>query len=456
MNPDALTIAEQLDAERKAGKVRSPLHGIPVLIKDNIGTADKMETTAGSLALVGAKPPRDAFIVARLREAGAVILGKTNLSEWAFARSENASNGWSARGGQTRNPYVLDRNPNGSSSGSAVAVSANLCVVAIGTETDGSIVNPASTCGVVGLKPTVGLISRSGIIPGALSQDTAGPMARTVKDAAILLTVLAATDPADSACTNHPADLTHDFAAALKPGALRGARLGFMPRRADLFPSLDREEKAIVAALRLAGADVAELSKLPSHGPLTEAEFRVFDYELKDGLNSWFAALGANVPVKSLADLIVFNEKHREQEMRFCGQELFLQAEAKGRLTEKAYIDALAKVRLLARTEGLDALFKAHRLDAIIALTCGPAFTTDPVYGNRRTGGSSQLAAVAGYPNIAVPATDLFGLPIGISFIGPAWSDAQLLSLAADFEAQTRARREPRFLPTIETPSAKP
>ncbi len=450
LNPDALAIADTLDAERKAGHVRGPLHGIPVLIKDNIATADRMETTAGSLALVGAKPAHDAFLVARLREAGAVILGKTNLSEWANFRSSTSTSGWSGRGGQTRNPYALDRDPSGSSSGSAVAVAANLCVVAVGTETDGSIISPSSVCGIVGLKPTVGLVSRTGIIPISVSQDTAGPMARTVRDAAILLGALAAADPRDAATQPRPADLAADFAAALKPGALKGARLGIVRGPFTFHPRMEAVLTGLVAALRAAGAVVVDPLELPVMKKLSEPEDAVLHYEFKDGLNAWFASLGPGAPVKSLAELIAFNEAHRAQEMPFFAQEELIAAQARGPLTEPAYRDALALGRKLARTEGIDAAMDANQLDALVALSSGPAWPIDPVNGDHFTGDSTSLAAVAGYPSVTVPAGHVFGLPIGLSFFGRAWSEGKLLALAADFETRTHARREPTFPPHVE------
>ena len=454
LNPDALEIAAQLDAERKAGKVRGPLHGIPVLIKDNIGTADRMETTAGSLALIGAKPPRDAFLVTRLREAGAVILGKTNLSEWANFRSANSTSGWSGRGGQTHNPYALDRNPSGSSSGPAVACAANLCVVAVGTETDGSVVSPSAHCSIVGMKPTVGLVSRTGIIPISVAQDTAGPMARTVRDAAILLGVLAGSDSRDAATQIRPVDLPRDFAAAMKPGALKGARIGILHGPFGFQPRMEGVLGQAGAVLRAGGAEVIDLGELPSIKELTDREQELLLYEFKDGINTWFASLGPAAPVKSLAELMAFNETHGAQEMPFFGQDLLVQAQAKGPLTEPAYLDARAACLRISRTEGIDALMEKHKLDAIVSLTSGPAWLTDPVNGDFFSGESSTLAAVAGYPSVTVPAAEVHGLPIGLSFTGRAWSEAELLSLAADFETHTHARREPRFLPSIESDAA--
>lgn len=451
LNPDALAIAEKLDAERKAGRVRGPLHGIPVLIKDNIATADKMETTAGSLALVGLKPPRDAHVVSRLRDAGAVLLGKANLSEWANFRGNGSTSGWSARGGFTRHPYALDRNPSGSSSGSAVAVSANLCVVAIGTETNGSIVGPASVCGIVGVKPTVGLVSRAGIIPIAVSQDTAGPMTRTVRDAALTLAALAGRDERDPATNEMPAEFDRDFAAALKPDALRGARVGVLKGPFGFRPWMEPPLARLLAALRAAGAEVIELGDFPALSSLGSASGEVLRYEFKDGINAYLAELGPTSPRKTLADLIAFNEAHAAEELAHFGQELFVQSQGKGPLTDQAYLTARANALRLSRTEGIDALLAQHRLDALCAITTGPAGLGDPLYGGASpsTGGSSTPAAAAGYPSITVPAGDVKGLPFGVSFFGAAWTEARLLALAADFEAKTRARREPKLLPTL-------
>jgi amidase len=444
LNPDALSIATQLDTERRAGRVRGPLHGIPILIKDNIATADRMETTAGSLALVGAKPPRDAHLVTRLRAAGAVILGKTNLSEWANFRGSNSVSGWSARGGQTRNPFAIDRNPSGSSSGSAVAVSANLCVAAIGTETNGSIVSPSSVCGVVGVKPTVGLVSRSGIIPISASQDTAGPMTRTVRDAAIVLAALAGRDERDAATGEIPADFSMEFAAALRAGALRGARIGVLRNTFAFRPWLESVREKVTAQLRDAGAEVIDVSDVrPSGNPSHE----VMLYEFKAGVNAYLAELPVS-KVKTMADVIAFNQEHAREEMPIFGQELMIQAQAKGPLTDKAYLDARANSLRLSRTEGIDALMDKHQLDALFALTTGPAALSDPIYGGASvgTGGSSGLAAIAGYPSVTVPGAELKGLPMGVSFFGRAWSEAKLLGYAADFEARTRVRREPKFI----------
>lgn len=451
LNPDALAIAEQLDAERRAGHVRGPLHGIPILIKDNVATVDKMETTAGSLALVGAKPPRDAHLVSRLRAAGAVILGKTNLSEWANFRGSNSTSGWSGRGGQTRNPYALDRNPSGSSSGSAAAVSANLCVVAIGTETNGSIVSPASVCGIVGVKPTVGLVSRAGIIPISASQDTAGPMARSVRDAAILLSALSGRDERDAATADIPANLNVDFAGALTPGTLKGARIGVLRGPFGFRPWLEPVLAKAVAALQAAGAETIDLGEPAAIRQISGPSYEVLLYEFKAGLNAYFAELPSTSRIRTLADVIAFNQEHAKEELSIFGQEIMVQAEAKGPLTDKVYLEARANSIRFARTEGIDALMEKHQLDALVALTTGPAGAGDPVYGgaSTSTGGSSGLAAVAGYPSVTLPTAEVHGLPMGISFIGRAWTEARLLALAADFEARTRARREPKLLSTI-------
>lgn len=452
VNPEARAMAERLDAERRAGRVRGPLHGIPILLKDNIATADQMETTAGSLALVGQRPPRDATLVARLREAGAVILGKTNLSEWANFRGERSVSGWSGRGGQTLNPYALDRSPSGSSSGSAVAVAANLCVAAIGTETNGSIVSPSSACGIVGVKPTVGLVSRSGVIPIAASFDTAGPMTRTVRDAALVLAALAGVDPADAATTQWPAGMSIDYAAALTTGALRGARIGVL-RGKNHRPDPGALLAAAIESLRAGGAEVVEAGELPGVGPMIE----VFLYEMKQGLADYFLTLGGAGRIKTLDDVIRFNEENWAREMPLFGQQRFLQAQAKGPLTDPAYLDARAACRRLTRDEGIDARMNEHRLDALIAITAAPAGLidrvgrTDPIFGERGpAGGASGPAAIAGYPSVTVPLAHVSELPVGLLFFGRAWTEAKLLAFAADFEARTKARREPRFRPSVE------
>ena len=451
VNPDALRTAERLDAERKAGRVRGALHGIPVLLKDNIATADRMETTAGSLALVGAKPLRDAHLVARLREAGAVILGKTNMSEWAYFRGNRGISGWSARGGQTRNPYALDRNPSGSSSGSAVAVAANLCVVAIGTETNGSIMSPASACGIVGLKPTVGRVSRSGIIPISVTQDTAGPMTRTVRDAALVLAAMCGVDEQDETTTHSPMGAAVDLAAPFRREALRGARVGVLRGPFGFHPRMEAVLDGIVAALREAGADVVDGVKVATLTKFGVQEGEVLSFEFKDGVNRYLEALGPKSPMRSLADVIAFNEAHRAQEMPYFGQEDLTTAQARGPLTERTYLEAREALLRFTRAEGIDATMDGGKLDVLVMLTRGPAGLTDPVNGDSSSGGSASLAAVAGYPSVTVPAAQVFGLPVGVSFVGRAWSEAKVLALAADFEAKVRARREPTFLPTAPT-----
>ncbi|HEX8503161.1 MAG TPA: amidase [Pyrinomonadaceae bacterium] len=446
-NPDAPGIAEALDRERKAGRVRGPLHGVPVLIKDNIDPADRMETTAGSLALVGARPARDAYVAERLRAAGCVIVGKTNLSEWANFRSTHSSSGWSGRGGQTRNPYALDRNPCGSSSGSGAAVSANLALVGVGTETDGSIVCPSGACGIVGIKPTLGLVSRSGIIPISHSQDTAGPMARTVADAAALLNVLTGSDPRD-AVTRAGARLARtDFTQSLDPGALRGARVGVARKFFGFNDQVDKLMADAVDLLKREGATVVDPADLPSHGKFDAAEFEVLLYEFKADLNRHLAGLPPGDHPRTLKQLIEFNEKNRDREMPYFGQELFVRAEAKGPLTEPAYLKALRSSKALSQAQGVDAVMTKHNLDALVAPTGGPAWTTDLVNGDHFTGGSSTPAAVAGYPNVQVPAGYVYGLPVGISFFGRAFTEAKLIRLAYAYEQATRHRQPPRLLP---------
>jgi amidase len=441
-NPDALTIADGLDRERKEKGARGPLHGIPVLIKDNIDTADRMMTTAGSLAMVGPAPERDAFIVERLRAAGVVLLGKTNLSEWANFRSTKSVSGWSARGGLVRNPYALDRNACGSSSGAGAAIAANLAAAGVGTETDGSIICPSSTNGLVGIKPTVGLASRAGIIPISHSQDTPGPMTRTVRDAALLLAAMAGVDPRDAATAASGGKVPTDLAAGLDAGALRGARLGVLRGPfAGYSPRSDRQIDAVVASLRSAGAEVLDPVELPNAGKYDEAELEVLKYEFKAGLNQYLATR-RGLPVKTLADVIAFNEKNADKEMPHFGQELLLDSEKKGPLTEPAYKTALEKSQRLSR-EGIDTALKTHRLTALVALSGGPAWTIDLVNGDHYLGSSTTPAAVAGYPSITVPAGEVAGLPIGVSFFGAAWSEAALVKLAYAFEQATRARKVP-------------
>ena len=450
LNSDALAIADSLDAERKAGRVRGMLHGVPVLIKDNIDTHDRMTTAAGSLALAHSVAPRDSFVAAQLRAAGAVLLGKTNLSEWANYRSTHSSSGWSGMGGQTRNPYALDRTPSGSSSGSGAATTANLCAVAVGTETDGSITSPSAVQSLVGLKPTVGLVSRAGIIPISHSQDTAGPMARTVTDAAILLGALAGVDPRDSATAASARHAHADYVRFLDVNGLKGARIG-VPRKNYFGYSVaaDAIIDAAVAAMRSAGAIIIDPIELGTEG---HGEGDVLSYEFKADMNAYLASLGAASPMKTLADLIVFNDAHRRDEMPYFGQEIFITAEARGPLTERKYLDALATGHRRSRAQGIDAAVARYRLDAIAAPTQGPPGLIDLVNGDPGGGGSAtSLPAVAGYPHITVPAGYSFGLPVGLSLFGPAWSEPVLLKLAYAFEQLTKVRRPPTFLATADT-----
>jgi amidase len=441
-NPDALEIADTLDAERRSGHVRGALHGIPTLVKDNIDTADGMRTTAGSFALGEVTPARDAFVVERLREAGAVILGKANLSEWANFRSTRSSSGWSARGGQCVNPYDVDRSPCGSSSGSGVAVSANLCAVAVGTETDGSIVCPSSINGLVGIKPTVGLVSRSGVIPVSHSQDTPGPMARTIADAAALLMALAGADPCDAATAR--ARVEPDYAAILDPEGLRGARIGVARKLAGFNDRVDRLFEEALGAMRDLGAEIFDPADIPHTDELEDPELELLLYEFKADLEAYLGSYGPTQPYRALADLIAFNAEHAEGEMPFFAQELFEQAAEKGPLTEPAYLESLETCRRLSRAEGIDAVMDEHRLDALVAPSNSPAWRIDHANGDHDAGGNSTPAAVAGYPNVTVPMGFAFDLPIGISFMGRAWSEGTLLRLASAFEHATRLRRPPQ------------
>ena len=447
INPLALEIARERDRERKEGKVRGPLHGIPVLIKDNIDTADRMQTTAGSLALAGFHAPKDAFIVTRLRESGAVLLGKTNLSEWANIRSTRSSSGWSGRGGQVRNPYILDRNPCGSSSGSAVAVAANLCTVAIGTETDGSIVCPSGTNGIVGIKPTLGLWSRYGIIPIAHSQDTAGPMARTVRDAAYLLGALCGSDDTDSATGKSKGKYHPDYTVFLDPNGLKGIRIGILKEFMGFHPGVDDVMKSAFHVMTHQGAELAEVECAQERDQWNKAEWQVLLYELKHDLNNYLSER-PGAPVRSLAEIIAFNEAHAGQEMPWFGQEIFLEAEGKGGLEEKEYQDALALSKKLT-TETIDNVMASHRLDCLVAPTNAPAWTTDWINGDHYIGGSSDLAAISGYPSITVPAGWIHGLPVGISFIGKAWDEPTLLKIAFAFEQAGNYRRKPEFIASL-------
>ena len=449
VNPDALAIADALDAERKVKGPRGPMHGIPVLIKDNIATADRMMTTAGSLALLGSIAPKDSHVAKKLRDAGAVILGKTNLSEWANIRSSHSSSGWSARGGQTRNPYVLDRNPCGSSSGSGAAVSANFCAVAVGTETDGSVVCPSSANGIAGIKPTVGLISRSGIIPISHTQDTAGPMARTVADAAVLLGALAGEDSDDSATAGSRGHIAPDYTKFLDAKGLRGARIGIVRKLFGFSDAVDALMNAALETMKHEGAELVDPVEIDSLGKLDDPELDILLTELKADLNAYLAKLGPKAPVHTLKEVIEFNERDKAKEMPYFGQDLFLKAEAKGPLTDKGYLETLAKCRKLSREEGIDAVMDKHKLDALVAPTGGPAWVTDPVTGDHFGGGSSQLPAMAGYPNINVTAGFSFGLPVGISFFGRAWSEPTLIKIAYAYEQASKFRRAPRFIPTL-------
>ncbi|WNG25447.1 amidase [Cystobacter fuscus] len=450
LNPDALAIAAALDAEREAKGPRGPLHGIPVLIKDNIGTADKMQTTAGSLALVGAVPSRDAFVVERLRAAGAVILGKTNLSEWANFRSTHSCSGWSGRGGQCRNPYALDRTPSGSSSGSGAATAANLCAVSVGTETDGSIVSPSAACSLVGLKPTVGLVSRSGIVPLSHTQDSAGPMTRTVTDAAVLLGVLAGVDPSDAVTAVSQRHAHADYTRFLDVNGLKGARIG-VPRERffGYHPATDALIERALEVLKARGAELIE-APIPSAAKLDEPELEVLLHDFKADIEAYLAGLGERTRLKTLADLIRFNEEHRDTELAWFGQELFHQAREKGPLTDKKYRKALEACRKLSREQGLDAVMAKHELDALVAPTQAPPGLIDLVNGDHWLGSSSTPAAVAGYPSITVPAGYIAGLPVGLSFIGKAWSEPTLLRLAFAYEQATKHRRPPTFAPTAD------
>ncbi|WP_309669904.1 amidase [Gemmatimonas sp.] len=448
-NPDALTIAAERDAERRAGTVRGPLHGIPVLIKDNIDSADRMQTTAGSLALVGKPAPRDAFIVQRLREAGAVLLGKTNLSEWANFRSTRSTSGWSGRGGQTRHPFVLDRNPCGSSSGTGTAISANLAAVGIGTETDGSIICPSSICGLVGIKPTVGLWSRSGIIPISASQDTAGPMARTVADAAALLGALTGVDGRDRATAESAGKSAADYTTFLDAKSLQGARIGVARNMAGFHPMTDAAFERAIESLRKAGAVIVDPANVPTVGKYDEAELDVLLYEFKAGVNAYLAERGSTVSVRTMDDVIAFNRANASAEMPYFGQEQMERSQSMGSLDDAKYRDAVAACRRLSRDEGIDAIMAQHSLDAIVAPSNGPSWPTDLINGDRYSGGNSSVAAVAGYPSITVPMGFADALPLGVSFIGRAWSEGRLIGLAYAFEQATKARRAPRFLPTV-------
>lgn len=449
INPEALEIAKALDKERKEKGARGPLHGIPILIKDNIDTDDRMMTTAGSLALLGNRPSQDSFVAKKLREAGAVILGKTNLSEWANFRSSHSTSGWSARGGLTKNPYTLDRNCCGSSSGSAAATAANLCAGSIGTETDGSVVCPSSMCSLVGMKPTVGLISRAGIIPIAHSQDTAGPMTRTVSDAAILLGALTGIDPRDKITRESTGRAMTDYTKFLDKDGMRGARIGIHRKTFGPDEKVQSLMNESIEAMKQLGAVIVDPVEIPTEGQFDDSEYEVLLYEFKADLNAYLSQIDADLPVHSLKELIEFNEKNREKEMPFFGQDIFIKSEEKGPLTEKAYLDALHNNHSLSREKGIDFALQRHKLDAIVARTGGPAWLTDLVNGDHYTGGYSSASAVSGYPHITVPAGFVSGLPVGISFFASAYSEPELIKLAYAFEQATKARRAPEYSPSV-------
>ena len=451
LNPDALAIANALDAERREQGPRGPLHGIPIVLKDNIDTADRMKTSAGSLALASSIPARDATVASRLRQAGAVLLAKANLSEWANFRSSRSTSGWSGRGGQTLNPYALDRNPCGSSSGSAVAAAASLCAAAIGTETDGSVVCPANVNGIVGLKPTVGLVSRTGIVPISHTQDTAGSMAPSVADAAVVLGALTGEDDADPATRNSRGRSHRDYTRFLNRDGLTGARIGVARNLAGFDHRVDALLEDALLVLRDQGAVLVDPADITTSSQLSDPEFEVLLYEFKADLNAYLAGLSPDLPARTLEDLIDFNLDHREAEMPHFGQEIFLQAQDKGPLTEPDYVEALADCGRLARDEGIDAVLQKHHLDALVAPTGGPAWLTDYINGDQYTGGGcSSPAAVAGYPHITVPAGFVRGLPVGLSFFGPAFAEPTLIQLAYAFEQATHHRQPPRYLPTAD------
>ena len=450
INPDALEIADELDAERRASGPRGPLHGIPVALKDNLDTHDRMTTTAGSLALEGSIPPRDSFVAERLRAAGAILLGKANMSEWAYFRGERATSGWSARGGQCVNPYALNRNPCGSSSGSGVATSANLCALTVGTETGGSIMCPSSSNGIVGIKPTVGLWSRSGIIPISHSQDTAGPMTRTVRDAAILLGGAVGVDPRDEATARSDGNFHSDYTQFLDPAGLDGARIGVARSFTGFDPRVMALFEDAVLAMRDAGAVIVDPANLPVANWRDELPLIVLEYEFKADLNAYLATLGPDAPVRTLAEIIEFNEQNAELEMPHFGQQRMIASQARGPLTDEVYLNAVRTIQRGNREEGIDALMDEHRLDAIVAPTRDLPWTTDHIKGDRLDGGSSAgPAAIAGYPDISVPMGFVSGLPAGVSFFGRAWSEPVLIRIAYAFEQATQHRQAPTFASTL-------
>ena len=450
VNPDALAIADELDAERNAGSVRGPLHGIPVALKDNLDTHDRMTTTAGSLALEGSIPPQDSFVAERLRAAGAIILGKLNMSEWAYFRGERATSGWSARGGQCKNPYALDRNPCGSSSGSGAAASANLCALTVGTETGGSIMCPSSSNGIVGIKPTVGLWSRSGIIPISHSQDTAGPMTRTVRDAAVLLGGAVGVDPRDEATSRSEGNFHADYAQFCDPAGLQGARIGVARSFTGFDPRVTALFEDAIQAMADAGAVIVDPANLPEAAWNDELPLLLLEYEFKADLNAYLATLGPDAPVRTLAEIIEFNEQNAGLEMPHFGQERMIASEARGPLTDEAYLNAKETIQRANREDGIDALMDEHQLDAIVAPTRDLPWVTDHIKGDRLDGGSSAgPAAIAGYPDISVPMGFVSGLPAGVSFFGRAWSEPVLIRIAYAYEQATQERRAPTLVATL-------
>jgi len=448
LNPKAIAEAQALDAERKAGMIRGPMHGIPVLIKDNVDVAG-MVNSAGSLALAENRPATDAFMVQRLRDAGAVILGKTNLSEWANFRSTRSSSGWSSRGGQTKNPYVLDRNPCGSSSGTGASIAASLAAVGVGTETDGSIICPASVNGLAGLKPTVGLVSRSGIIPISISQDTAGPMARSVADVAMLLSAMAGVDSADPSGPVATGKIATDYTTFLKNDALAGKRFGLVRQAMGYHPDVDAATMTAVEAIKKAGGEVVDV-RIPTYNQWNDAEFSVLLYEFKDGLNAYLAK--AKSPHASLEALIAWNKANAKAAMPIFGQEIFEQAQAKGPVTEPEYIKARDSARRLAGKDGLIATLDKEKLDGLIAPSLSPAWPTDHVLGDHFVGAGYGMAAVAGTPSLTVPIGDSHGLPLGVTLMGRPYAEGELIGFGFALEQATKARRPPQYTPTLTSP----